>query len=240
MSTVALDLVPARALNQVTYCPRLYYLEYVEGVMPTNEHVEDGLFQHRRVNDPDLENRTRKDGDARRTRSVSLSSDRLGVWAVRALIPLGQLTILAGTIATASGPHAGANGNQLVHRFDFEGTGTLEWVVQRHSVIAAVFGLAAIAVWFLLRRPGGDRRALRPLTVVLGLLALQGVVGGVQWALELPGELVWVHVALATATWLAMLWTVATAGRLEPRAADLATKPDHTVDESEPRTAALT
>jgi cytochrome c oxidase assembly protein subunit 15 len=55
--------------------------------------------------------------------------------------------------------------------------------------------------------------------VVLGLLALQGVVGGVQWALKLPGELVWVHVALATATWLAMLWTVATAGRLEPRAA---------------------
>ena len=32
------------------------------------------------------------------------SSDRLGVWSVRALIPLGQLTILAGTIATASGP----------------------------------------------------------------------------------------------------------------------------------------
>src|SRR5215216_2147193 len=81
MATVALDLVPARALNQVTYCPRLYFLEYVEGVMPTNEHVEDGLFQHRRVNDPELENKTRKDGDARRTRSVSLSSDRLGVTA---------------------------------------------------------------------------------------------------------------------------------------------------------------
>src|ERR1700712_420616 len=49
------------------------------------------------------------------------SSDRLGVWSVRALIPLGQLTILAGTIATASGPHAGAHENQLVHRFTFEG-----------------------------------------------------------------------------------------------------------------------
>ncbi len=102
------------------------------------------------------------------------SSDRLGVWAVRALIPLGQLTILAGTIATASGPHAGAHDGQLVHRFDFEGTGTLEWVVQRHSAIAAVFGLAAIAVWLLLRRPGGDRRASGPLGAVLGLLALQG------------------------------------------------------------------
>jgi cytochrome c oxidase assembly protein subunit 15 len=144
---------------------------------------------------------------------------------VRGLIPLGQLTILAGTIATASGPHAGAHAGQLVHRFTFEGTGTLEWVVQRHSAIATVFGLAAIGVWFLLRRPGGDGRALRPLGVVIGLLALQGVVGGLQWFLKLPGELVWVHVALATVTWLAMLWTVATAGRLESqelRAEDIA------------------
>ncbi|HVY77425.1 MAG TPA: COX15/CtaA family protein [Solirubrobacterales bacterium] len=168
------------------------------------------------------------------------SSDWLGVWAVRGLIPLGQLTILAGTIATASGPHAGSNGNQLVHRFDFEGSGTLEWVVQRHSAIAAVFGLAAIAVWMLLRRPGGDRRALRPLAVVIGLLGLQGVVGGLQWALELPGELVWIHIALATATWLAMLWTVATAGRLEPRASDRAVDdPNRSADDAESPAAAL-
>jgi len=145
------------------------------------------------------------------------SKDRLGVWAVRTLIPLGQLTILAGTITTAAGPHAGAHAGQLVHRFHFQGARTLEWMVQRHAAIATVYGLAAIGVWFLLRRPGGDRRALKPLTVVLGLLALQGVIGGVQWWLELPGELVWVHVAVATGNWLAMLWTVASAGRLEPR-----------------------
>jgi cytochrome c oxidase assembly protein subunit 15 len=145
------------------------------------------------------------------------SRDRLSVWAVRALIPLGQLTILAGTIATASGPHAGDHEGELVHRFDFEGTGTLEWVVQRHAVIATIYGIAAIAVWFLLRRPGADRRALRPLTVVLALLALQGAIGGIQWALELPAGIVWVHIAVATGNWLAMLWTVAAAGRLEPR-----------------------
>ena len=145
------------------------------------------------------------------------SRDRLSVWSVRTLIPLGQLTILAGTIATASGPHAGAHAGQLVHRFTFEGAKTLEWVVQRHAAIATVYGFAAIGVWFLLRRPGGDRRAVRPLTWVLGLLALQGAVGGLQWALELPSEIVWVHVAIATLNWLAMLWTVATAGRLEPR-----------------------
>ncbi len=147
------------------------------------------------------------------------SADRLGVWAVRGLIPIGQLTILAGTIATASGPHAGAHAGQLVHRFTFEGTGTLKWVVQRHAAIAALFGFAAIGVWLLLRRKGGDRRATRPLTAVIGLLALQGVVGGVQWTLKLPTEIVWAHVAIATVTWLAMLWTVAAAGRLEPKSA---------------------
>jgi cytochrome c oxidase assembly protein subunit 15 len=145
------------------------------------------------------------------------SQDRLGVWAVRALIPLGQLTILAGTIATASGPHAGDHEGELVQRFDFEGAGTLEWVVQRHAVIAAVYGVAAVGVWLLLRRRGGERRALTPLTVVIGLLGLQGAVGGLQWALELPAGLVWVHIAIATGNWLAMLWAVAAAGRLQPR-----------------------
>jgi CRISPR-associated protein Cas1 len=78
----ATDPIPVRALNQVTYCPRLYYLQYVDCVMPTNEHVEAGLHDHRRVDDPDLANRTRKDGDTARTRGVQLSSEALGVSGV--------------------------------------------------------------------------------------------------------------------------------------------------------------
>jgi cytochrome c oxidase assembly protein subunit 15 len=58
---------------------------------------------------------------------------------------------------------------------------------------------------------------VKPLTVVLLLLLLQGIVGYIQWELELPSEIVWVHVALATCNWLAMLWTIAAAGRLVPR-----------------------
>ncbi len=146
-------------------------------------------------------------------------ADRLGVWAVRGLIPLGQLTIVLGTMSTGSGPHAGDHEGELVQRFDFQGAGTLEWMVQRHSSLAALFGLAAIGIWLLLRRQGGERRALRPLSVLIGLLALQGAVGGIQWALELPAGIVWLHVALATITWLTVLWTVAAAGRLEPRKA---------------------
>ncbi len=82
MTVQAPDLVPARALNQVTYCSRLYYLQYVDCVMPANEHVEAGLHDHRRVDDPDLARRTRKDGDNSRTRGVVLSSAALGVTAV--------------------------------------------------------------------------------------------------------------------------------------------------------------
>lgn len=167
------------------------------------------------------------------------SSDWLGVWAVRALIPLGQLTILAGTVTTGSGPHAGAHDGELVQRFDFQGGGTLEWMVQRHSAIAAVFGLTAIGVWLFLRRPGGDRRAAEPLAVMIGLLGLQGLVGGVQWALELPSELVWLHVALATLTWLATLWTVAAAGRIEPRRTAMAGSGDRAAGEA-PAAPALT
>src|SRR4051812_31785165 len=102
------------------------------------------------------------------------SSDRLGVWSVRALIPLGQLTILLGTIATASGPHPGAHEGQIVKRFTFEGTNTLHWMVERHGTVAALFGLAAVGVLFLLRRPGGERRAIKPLLVTIGLIGFQG------------------------------------------------------------------
>ena len=145
------------------------------------------------------------------------STDRLGVWAVRGLIPVGQLTILLGTMATAAGPHAGDHEGQLVQRFDFKGVNTLAWMVERHSALAAFFGLCCLAVLGLLMRRGGERRAVQPLVWMLGLLAVQGALGIVQYQLELPAELVWVHIALATLTWLAVLWTVARAGRLAPR-----------------------
>lgn len=76
------DLIPVRCLNQATYCPRLYYLQYVDCVMPTNEHVEGGLFDHRRVDDPDLKLKSRTEGEAVRTRGVSVSSETLGISGV--------------------------------------------------------------------------------------------------------------------------------------------------------------
>jgi len=146
------------------------------------------------------------------------SRDRLGVWATRCLIPVGQLTIFLGTITTASGPHPGDHDEELVRRFDFKGSDTLEWIAQRHAASAIFFALFVIAVIYILNRQGGDTRAVKPLKVAFGLIILQITVGITQWLLHLPAALVWVHVAIATVLWVSILWSVAAAGQLEKRA----------------------
>lgn len=145
------------------------------------------------------------------------SGDRLGVWAIRALAPLGAVTIFAGTAATAAGPHSGGFSGQHVHRLHFKGADTLNWTVHQHAAIAAVFGVAVVLVWLLQRHRSASGRTLEPLTALGVLVAAQGLVGTVQYELHLPSDMVWVHVGLATATWLVLLWTVAAAGRLASR-----------------------
>ena len=146
----------------------------------------------------------------------SPGTDRLAVWSVRALLPLGAVTIFAGTAATAAGPHSGGITGQHVHRLTFEGRDTLSWLVHRHATIAALFGVAVVAVWLLHRRRQISQ-TLEPLTVLGVLLAAQGLVGSVQYELRLPSDMVWVHVALATLTWITLLWSTAAAGTLAPK-----------------------
>ena len=149
------------------------------------------------------------------------ATDRTTVWLVRGLFPLGALTIFAGTAATAAGPHSGGFSGQVVHRLHFKGADTLDWTIHQHATIAAIFGVAVIGVWFLQRHRGASSQDLEPLTVLGVLLAAQGLVGSVQYELKLPSEMVWVHVSLATVTWLTLLWVVAAAGRLAPRAVEV-------------------
>ncbi len=143
----------------------------------------------------------------------SRGGDRALVWWARALVALGAVTIFAGTAATAAGPHAGGNPGESINRLDFDGRGTMDFVIHRHGEIALAFGLLAVFVWWLARRRGADPRVRRGTTWLCVLLALQGVVGLDQYETHLPTELVWVHVALACGCWLAALWTAFAAGR---------------------------
>ncbi len=140
----------------------------------------------------------------------------LALWA-RASVVLGGLTIFAGTAATAAGPHAGGSPGQKINRLDFDGTGTMDFVIHRHAEVAFVFGLLALVVWWLARRSHADEIVRLYSSITCGLIALQGAVGLVQYENHLPSELVWIHVSVASLTWLAVLWTACAAGRLQPR-----------------------
>ncbi len=140
-------------------------------------------------------------------------ADRTLAWSAWALVGLGALTIFAGTAATAAGPHAGGSPGQKINRLDFDGRGTMDFVIHRHGEIALVFGLASLAVWWLARsRDSASPVLRRSLTALCVLIALQGVVGLDQYETHLPTELVWVHVGLACLAWLATLWAAYAAG----------------------------
>jgi cytochrome c oxidase assembly protein subunit 15 len=149
-------------------------------------------------------------------RQLDAGTDRTLVRSLRWLVGLGALTIFAGTAATAAGPHAGGSPGQKINRLDFDGHGTMDFVIHRHAEIAFVFSVAAVLVWWLARRREARADVQKPLTALCVLLALQGAVGLDQYYTHLPTELVWVHVTLASSVWVCLLWSACAAGSLAP------------------------
>ncbi len=148
-------------------------------------------------------------------------TDRTIVLALRGLAAFGALTIFAGTAATAAGPHAGGSPGQKINRLDFDGHGTMDFVIHRHAEIAFIFSLAAVGIWWLARRREVRAEVQRPLTILCVLLALQGVVGLDQYETHLPTELVWIHVGLACGAWISVLWAAFAAGPLASRSVEI-------------------
>jgi len=157
---------------------------------------------------------------ARHEPAAEPANTRHAVVATRALLPLTAWVLFMGTVSTASGPHPGSSGTgEVVSRLSFHGADTMTWVIHWHGRFSTLLGLSAVGLWFYLRRIGATATLRRAVTALCLLLAAQGIVGGVQYELGLPSEIVWVHVVLATCTWLAVLTSVAAAGRLAPAAA---------------------
>ena len=84
------DYLPARMLNEFTYCPRLFYYEHVDGVFAHNRETVEGEQRHKRVDEkqdelPPAEALVESDRPMR-SRSVMLSSDTYRVIAKMDLI----------------------------------------------------------------------------------------------------------------------------------------------------------
>lgn len=75
------DLIPARMVNEFVYCPRLFYLEWVEGRFTDNDDTRLGQRVHRRVDQEAGAAPLPEDGELLNARSVTLSSEELGVVA---------------------------------------------------------------------------------------------------------------------------------------------------------------
>ncbi|HVL97173.1 MAG TPA: COX15/CtaA family protein [Solirubrobacteraceae bacterium] len=136
------------------------------------------------------------------------------VRAVRALAVYGGYVIVAGTFATAAGPHAGGAGTgDHVARLDAFGADTLRTLIHLHGHSATAMGVALVALWLYARRRGVSAQLQRALTVAALLMAAQGVLGLVQYHLALPAEIVWAHASLAAVLWSALVWAVLAAGQ---------------------------
>lgn len=75
-------LVPARMINEYAYCPRLFHLEWVDKQWAGNLDTEQGRWHHRAVDEPRGPVPQPTDDAPRTSRSVTLTSDRLGLTAV--------------------------------------------------------------------------------------------------------------------------------------------------------------
>jgi cytochrome c oxidase assembly protein subunit 15 len=142
---------------------------------------------------------------------------RIGGPAVRGLVATATAVLaallLAGTLVTAAGPHAGDADTPRL------GVG-VEAVAQLHADLLFGYLGLLVGLGFTLRAVDAPARLTRRYLVVLGVVAAQAVLGGVQYVLGVPEVLVALHVLGAAAVTIAAaaLW----AGLTERSAAPVA------------------
>lgn len=115
------------------------------------------------------------------------------VGPVRLLAVLSVVIIVAGTVVTASGPHAG---DENAPRLGF----SLESTARLHGGSVVAFLVVLVLVVARARR-SGDQGLLDAVHLVLGATLVQAGIGYLQYFTDVPVVLVAVHIAGATFFW---------------------------------------
>lgn len=149
-----------------------------------------------------------------RTLAVSVAVRR----RVQVLSASTALAVVAGSVVTGTGPHAG---DEEARRFfgspDSIDGEALMWATRVHSSIVWITVAIAGSLLVAVRRRSSDREVLdAPVTAWFVVAVMQGVVGYVQYAAGLPAVLVGVHVAGATAFVACTAWMLAVTTRVDP------------------------
>lgn len=114
-------------------------------------------------------------------------------------------TLVSGTLVTGAGPHAGDKSvERPVPRLQIE----IVTLAHAHSTLLVGYLCLLIGLGAGLLAVGAPRRVIRRLTVLLVLVAAQGLIGMVQYHTGIPAVLVALHVAGAAACTVgtAALW----------------------------------
>ncbi|MCO5973715.1 COX15/CtaA family protein [Actinoallomurus soli] len=120
------------------------------------------------------------------------------VWLGRALTGVVFLLLVAGTVVTGTGPHAG---DPKARRYDFQ----IAQVAQLHAdIVWATVGLT-FALLLGLRLTNAPKHVQRRALELLVVELAQGVIGYVQYFTNVPGTLVVAHVLGAALVWIATL-----------------------------------
>ena len=115
------------------------------------------------------------------------------------VVVLLALVLIAGTVVTGSGPHAG---DETAPRFQF----SIQTVTRLHSA-AVWFALFIVTALFLrIRRNSIEwNRLSQALETLAVLMVAQGSLGYFQYFLGVPAGLVAVHVGVSVAVWISAL-----------------------------------
>src|SRR5207302_1111069 len=98
------------------------------------------------------------------------------------LVAAAALVIFLGTVVTATGPHPGSNGDQVVDRLPF----SLHRVAQLHGIAVMLFLAMTVLTALSLVRAGASAGLVRRAEVLLALIVLQAGIGYTQYFTGVP------------------------------------------------------
>jgi len=115
------------------------------------------------------------------------------------LIWLTLLVLIAGTVVTGSGPHAG---DENAKRFGFD-TRVVSWI---HADLVIALIVLTLVLW-LITRVSQNKVIHRYLSIFLSISLSQGLIGYIQYFTGLPELIVAAHLLGATLVW-ASAWSL--------------------------------
>ncbi|MGW1393680.1 COX15/CtaA family protein [Streptomyces nigra] len=136
-----------------------------------------------------------REGDATPRPLVGRAIQQL-VWF---LVAASVLLILAGTVVTGAGPHAGDSSEVARMPVDWE------TVTKLHAVLAWIVVTLTFALWFVLKAVDAPKGPLDRTRDLFLVLLAQGVIGYVQYFTDLPEVLVGLHMLGSALVWIAVL-----------------------------------